>query len=85
MIAPDRFVDPPGAVGSSTSLLSWASGLRAGRHLYGATKFAVRVLTEGLRMKLRADKISCTMISPGAVATELPESSSGKATRKNLR
>jgi NADP-dependent 3-hydroxy acid dehydrogenase YdfG len=53
--------------------------------VYGATKAAVRALTEGLRMELHAQNIRCTMISPGAVATELPESSSEEATRKNLR
>jgi NADP-dependent 3-hydroxy acid dehydrogenase YdfG len=53
--------------------------------VYSATKFAVRAVTEGLRMELKADHIRCTMISPGAVATELPESSSEDATRKKLR
>jgi NADP-dependent 3-hydroxy acid dehydrogenase YdfG len=53
--------------------------------VYGATKSAVRVLTEGLRMELHSQNIRCTMISPGAVATELPESSSEEETRKNLR
>ena len=52
---------------------------------YCATKAAVRALTEGLRMELHSQNIRCTMISPGAVATELPESSSDEATRKNLR
>jgi NADP-dependent 3-hydroxy acid dehydrogenase YdfG len=36
-------------------------------------------------MELHSKNIRCTMISPGAVATELPESSSEEATRKNLR
>jgi NADP-dependent 3-hydroxy acid dehydrogenase YdfG len=53
--------------------------------VYAATKSAVRVLTEGLRMELHSQNIRCTMISPGAVATELPESSSEEETRKNLR
>jgi NADP-dependent 3-hydroxy acid dehydrogenase YdfG len=53
--------------------------------VYGATKAAVRELTEGFRMELHSQNIRCTMISPGAVATELPESSSEEATRKNLR
>src|SRR5262245_12466885 len=56
-----------------------------GGTVYCATKAAVRVLTEGLRMELHSQKIRCTIISPGAVATELPESSSEEATRKNLR
>jgi NADP-dependent 3-hydroxy acid dehydrogenase YdfG len=55
-----------------------------GGTVYSATKFAVRAVTEGLRMEHRADNIRCTMISPGAVATELPESSSEEATKKNL-
>jgi NADP-dependent 3-hydroxy acid dehydrogenase YdfG len=59
----------------------WAPG----GTVYSATKFAVRALSEGLRMEHRADNIRCTIISPGAVATELPESSSEEATRKNLR
>src|ERR1700730_5827188 len=41
--------------------------------------------TEGLRMELHSQNIRCTMISPGAIATELSESSSDEATRKNLR
>jgi NADP-dependent 3-hydroxy acid dehydrogenase YdfG len=56
-----------------------------GGTVYCATKAAVRALTEGLRMELHSQNIRCTMISPGAVATELPESSSDEATRKNLR
>jgi NADP-dependent 3-hydroxy acid dehydrogenase YdfG len=56
-----------------------------GGTVYCATKSAVRALTEGLRMELHSENIRCTMISPGAVATELPESSSEEATRKNLR
>src|SRR5262249_14728980 len=53
--------------------------------VYCATKAAVRALTEGLRMELHAQNIRSTMISPGAVATELAEDSSDEATRKNLR
>lgn len=56
-----------------------------GGTVYGATKAAVRVLTEGLRVELHSQGIRCTIISPGAVATELPESSSEEETRKNLR
>src|SRR5262249_41176798 len=56
-----------------------------GGAVYSATKSAVRALTEGLRMELHSQNIRCTIISPGAVATELPESSSEEATRENLR
>jgi NADP-dependent 3-hydroxy acid dehydrogenase YdfG len=56
-----------------------------GGTVYCATKAAVRALTEGLRLELHSQNIRCTMISPGAVASELPESSSEEATRKNLR
>jgi len=56
-----------------------------GGTVYCSTKAAVRALTEGLRMELHSQNIRCTMISPGAVATELSESSSDEATRKNLR
>jgi NADP-dependent 3-hydroxy acid dehydrogenase YdfG len=56
-----------------------------GATVYCATKSAVRALTEGLRIELHSQNIRCTMISPGAVATELPESSSEEATKKNLR
>jgi NADP-dependent 3-hydroxy acid dehydrogenase YdfG len=59
----------------------WAPG----GTVYSATKFAVRAVTEGLRMEHKADNIRCTIISPGAVVTELPESSSEEDTRKNLR
>jgi len=42
--------------------------------VYGATKFAVRALSEGLRQEVKPYNIRTTIISPGAVATELPDS-----------
>jgi NADP-dependent 3-hydroxy acid dehydrogenase YdfG len=56
-----------------------------GGTVYCATKAAGRALTEGLRIELHSKNIRCTMISPGAVATELSESSSEEATRQYLR
>jgi NADP-dependent 3-hydroxy acid dehydrogenase YdfG len=53
--------------------------------VYSATKFAVRAITEGVRIEHRADNIRCTVISPGAVDTDLPEGSSEEATRQYLR
>lgn len=42
--------------------------------VYSATKHAVRALSEGLRQEVKPYNIRTTVISPGAVATELPES-----------
>jgi NADP-dependent 3-hydroxy acid dehydrogenase YdfG len=39
--------------------------------VYCATKFAVRALSEGLRQEVKPYNIRTTIISPGAVATEL--------------
>ncbi|PPC76413.1 oxidoreductase [Pokkaliibacter plantistimulans] len=40
--------------------------------IYCATKHAVRVITEGLRQEVTPYNLRTTVISPGAVATELP-------------
>ena len=53
-----------------------------GGTVYCATKAAVRTLTEGLRMETHADKIRCTIISPGAVDSELKKSTSDEASSK---
>jgi NADP-dependent 3-hydroxy acid dehydrogenase YdfG len=42
--------------------------------VYAATKHAVRVLSDGLRQEVKPYNIRTTVISPGAVATELPNS-----------
>jgi NADP-dependent 3-hydroxy acid dehydrogenase YdfG len=42
--------------------------------VYAATKYAVRALSEGLRQEVKPYNIRTTVISPGAVATELPNS-----------
>jgi NADP-dependent 3-hydroxy acid dehydrogenase YdfG len=41
--------------------------------VYAATKHAVRALSEGLRQEVKPYNIRTTVISPGAVATELPQ------------
>lgn len=48
--------------------------VRAGGAVYAATKYAVRALSEGLRQEVKPYNIRTTVISPGAVATELPDS-----------
>ena len=55
-----------------------------GGTVYCATKAAVRALTEGLRMELHTQNIRCTMISPGAVATELPGEQLGGSDQKEF-
>jgi NADP-dependent 3-hydroxy acid dehydrogenase YdfG len=42
--------------------------------VYAATKHAVRALSEGLRQVVKPYNIRTTVISPGAVASELPDS-----------
>jgi NADP-dependent 3-hydroxy acid dehydrogenase YdfG len=48
--------------------------VRPGGVVYSATKHAVRVISEGLRQEVKPYNIRTTVISPGAVATELPNS-----------
>ena len=48
--------------------------VRRGGVVYAATKHAVRVISEGLRQEVKPYNIRTTVISPGAVATELPNS-----------
>jgi NADP-dependent 3-hydroxy acid dehydrogenase YdfG len=45
-----------------------------GSAVYSATKHAVRALSEGLRQEVKPYNIRTTVISPGVVATELPNS-----------
>lgn len=48
--------------------------VRQGSTVYAATKAAVRMLSEGLRQEAKPHNIRTTVISPGAVQTELPQS-----------
>jgi NADP-dependent 3-hydroxy acid dehydrogenase YdfG len=48
--------------------------VRPGSAVYAATKAAVLMLSEGLRQEVKPFNIRTTVISPGAVATELPDS-----------
>jgi NADP-dependent 3-hydroxy acid dehydrogenase YdfG len=53
--------------------------------VYAATKHAVRALTEGLRQEVKPYNIRTTVISPGAVATELPNSTTEPDIAERLR
>ncbi len=48
--------------------------VRPGGAVYAATKSAVRVISEGLRQEVKPYNIRTTVISPGAVESELPDS-----------
>ena len=48
--------------------------VRPGSAVYAATKAAVRMLSEGLRQEIKPYNIRTTIISPGSVESELPQS-----------
>jgi NADP-dependent 3-hydroxy acid dehydrogenase YdfG len=53
--------------------------------VYAATKYSVRALSEGLRQEIKPYNIRTTVISPGAVATELPNSITDPAAAERIR
>jgi len=59
--------------------------VRAGGAVYSATKHAVRVISEGLRQEVKPYGIRTTVISPGAVDTELPASSTDPTMRRAMQ
>lgn len=59
--------------------------VRPGGVVYSATKYAVRVISEGLRQEVKRYNLRTTVISPGAVATELPDSITEPDVADNIR
>lgn len=59
--------------------------VRPGGAVYSATKHAVRVISEGLRQETKAYNIRTTVISPGVIATELPDSVTDPDVAENVR
>ena len=59
--------------------------VRPGGAVYAATKHAVRVISEGLRQEVKPYNIRTTIISPGAVASELPDTITDPARRERMR
>jgi NADP-dependent 3-hydroxy acid dehydrogenase YdfG len=53
--------------------------------VYAATKHAVRALSEGLRQEVKPYNIRTTVISTGAVATELPNTTTDPEVAERLR
>jgi NADP-dependent 3-hydroxy acid dehydrogenase YdfG len=58
--------------------------VRAGGAVYAATKHAVRALSEGLRQEVKPYNIRTTVISPGVVLSELPNTASEPDVSANL-
>jgi len=58
--------------------------VRQGSAVYAATKAAVRMLSEGLRLEVKPYNIRTTIISPGAVESELPQSLTEPDMAKNV-
>lgn len=56
-----------------------------GSGVYAATKHAVRALSEGLRQEMTPHNVRVTIISPGAVLTELPDSITDPAVAGRVR
>lgn len=59
--------------------------VRPGSAVYAATKAAVRMLSEGLRQEVKPYNIRTTIISPGAVRSELPQSVTEADVAKGIR
>jgi NADP-dependent 3-hydroxy acid dehydrogenase YdfG len=59
--------------------------VRPGNVVYAATKHAVRAISEGLRQEVKPYNLRTTVISPGAVATELPGSVTESDVADNIR
>ena len=59
--------------------------VRPGSAVYAATKAAVLVISEGLRQEVKPYNIRTTVISPGALATELPNSITEPDIAENVR
>lgn len=59
--------------------------VRPGSAVYAATKTGVRVIAEGLRQEIKAYNIRTTVISPGAVATNLADSITEPDIAKSVR
>jgi NADP-dependent 3-hydroxy acid dehydrogenase YdfG len=59
--------------------------VRPGSAVYAATKTAVLVISEGLRQEVKPYNIRTTVISPGAIATELADSITEPDIAENVR
>lgn len=54
-----------------------------GQSVYGASKAAIKLLTEGLRSELKGTSVNTTLVFPGAIATNIAQNS-GMAIPANM-
>jgi NADP-dependent 3-hydroxy acid dehydrogenase YdfG len=59
--------------------------VRPGSAVYAATKTGIRVITEGLRQEVKPHNIRTTVISPGAIVTNLSDSITEPDVEKAVR
>jgi NADP-dependent 3-hydroxy acid dehydrogenase YdfG len=68
--------------------LSSVAGIKVfapGGSVYSGTKFAVHAISEGLRMETRKDNIRVTILSPGAIDSELKEGTTDAVASQNVK
>jgi NADP-dependent 3-hydroxy acid dehydrogenase YdfG len=56
-----------------------------GAAVYSGTKFAVRAISEGLRQEVKPYNIRTSIISPGAIKTELPDTITDDKIRETMQ
>ena len=70
---PELLKRPEGYIANVSSMGGYASV--PGQTIYGATKAAVKLLTEGLHSELKGTNVHVTAIYPGAISTHIAENS----------
>ena len=78
---PELLKRPEGYIANVSSMGGYAPV--PGQTIYGATKAAVKLLTEGLHSELMDTKVHVTAIYPGAIATNIAQNS-GMAMPANM-
>jgi NADP-dependent 3-hydroxy acid dehydrogenase YdfG len=76
----DRFLKYDGA---PTTAMRMSGPIRTA--IMSFVKHALQALSEGLRQEVKPCNIRTTVISPGAVATELPQSGTDPASAERIR
>lgn len=59
--------------------------LNGGSAVYSSTKYAVRAISEGFRQEAKPYNIRTTIISPGAIKTELPDTVTDKKIKESMQ